>query len=205
MKLYASCSACPASLTCRSEPLRWSYGCHRCGSKWLATRYKSGGPKKATIFRQAHRCGDKGLTWNNKRECPVCLRRTGNSNKAFHYSTVTDTRAYHPKRNTAEFAPGSFYARTDVPNLLIFGEIIESTYAEDRRLMKESPHIRLVRAYSVACSEGEMGNEHVPAMIAIPEGVFEFAKSKEWVVTEGDFFVFKKVYGTGYKYMKRPE
>lgn len=59
----------------------------------------------------------------------------------------------------------------------IFGEVIVSQFAEDRDLMARTPNRRLVRAFSEACPEGEVGTVHVASIwkVLTPE---EFAQAK---------------------------
>lgn len=86
--------------------------------------------------------------------------------------------------------PGAHYMRIYDEGLIIFGEVIESDYEEDRELMARSPELRLVRAFSVACPDGELGSEHVCTMLPVPPEVFEFAKSENWNVRQLDLLPF---------------
>jgi len=63
---------------------------------------------------------------------------------------------------------------------LIFGKIIESEYDEDKQSLAASPHLRLVRAYSVACVEGEVGTQFACNLLPIPRYIFDLAKDRKW-------------------------
>jgi len=76
---------------------------------------------------------------------------------------------------------GHFYM-TSEQSLVIFGEIIDSEYEEDRALMAANQHVRLVRAYSVVCPEGEMGNVRVMSLAPISKDDFQNAKDCDWLV-----------------------
>jgi len=66
-------------------------------------------------------------------------------------------------------------------DLIIFGEIIESEYREDRELLRHRPELRLTRNYSIACPEGELGTIYVVDIYGtISKASFEIARSKGW-------------------------
>jgi len=65
---------------------------------------------------------------------------------------------------------------------LIFGEIIESEYEEDREMMAQSPWLRLVRAWSEVYPPGELGHEFVSTLLPISNEAFEEAKARQWKV-----------------------
>lgn len=50
--------------------------------------------------------------------------------------------------------------------ILIYGEIVEPAYSEDRVLFEQPhmKHVRLARCYSVVEPDGEFGNVHVATM-----------------------------------------
>jgi len=68
-------------------------------------------------------------------------------------------------------------------DLTIYGEIIESPYKEDQELLTrpENRNIRLVRAYSIACPDGEIGTEHVANFaLRISKDDLEWAREHNW-------------------------
>lgn len=77
------------------------------------------------------------------------------------------------------------------PMVTIFGEIIESEYAEDRALARREPWSKLVRAYSTMCPEGELGMCFLANMLPISKLGFEKAKADGWDLTRDQ--VLKKV------------
>lgn len=84
-----------------------------------------------------------------------------------------------------EIIPGCYFIRLiDFGGpLVIFGEVIESPYEEDRELYKE-PHMkgyRLTRCFSVVCPEGELGDTHVSTMHSLlSKEQFEKARAAHW-------------------------
>jgi len=97
---------------------------------------------------------------------------------------VIQTYERMPKFLLEGLKPGHFYV-TESCGLVIFGEITESPYEEDRALMKGNPHLREVRGYSVACVEGELGTACVSHMAPISKAAFEQAKKLNWEVQPG--------------------
>jgi len=77
----------------------------------------------------------------------------------------------------AAIAPGDCFV-TDcggVEGFLIFGEVLEG-YTEPHLR-----HYRFCRCFSVACTEGEVGDVHVSAILCvIARGVFELARQHGW-------------------------
>ena len=76
----------------------------------------------------------------------------------------------------AALVPGQHFVVFTDYSFLIFGEIIESEYDEDRHSLAASPHLRLTRAYSVACEDGEVGTHFACNLFPIPESMFDLAK-----------------------------
>jgi len=72
-----------------------------------------------------------------------------------------------------------FMMPTDL-GFCIFGEIIESEYDEDRKALSAEPHLRFVRAYSVACVEGELGTQFASNLLPISNAMFTDAKDRKW-------------------------
>lgn len=70
-----------------------------------------------------------------------------------------------------------------IPGVMIFCEIIELKYEEDRERFR-SPHMRNIRpcrCYSELCIEGEYGSVHVAtALVQISREQFEKARANDW-------------------------
>lgn len=65
--------------------------------------------------------------------------------------------------------------------LVVFGKITESECEEDRLALLSTPHLRMVRAFSVACPRGELGHAFVGDMHPISKWHFEKCKEEGWV------------------------
>lgn len=64
--------------------------------------------------------------------------------------------------------------------IMVFGEVVESQYEEDREsyARPHMKHFRLTKSFSVLCSEGEFGDVHVSTIDSvITKGMFEAARN----------------------------
>lgn len=63
----------------------------------------------------------------------------------------------------------------------IYGEVIESEYAEDRAMLSQRPELRLCRCYSPLCVEGEIGTIFIATMsVKLSREQFDKAKTAGW-------------------------
>lgn len=81
------------------------------------------------------------------------------------------------------FAPGvkavsAFQEGGEV--FVVFHEIVESEYEEDRALMAREPWLRLVNSRSVLCPEGELGTVWVHMLRPISDELFALAETMGW-------------------------
>jgi len=68
-------------------------------------------------------------------------------------------------------------------DLTIYGEIIESPYKEDQKLLArpENRYLRFVRAFSKVCPDGEISTEHVANFaLRISKDDVEWAREHNW-------------------------
>ena len=72
------------------------------------------------------------------------------------------------------------YVQDSGYGFLIFGEAKVSEHEEDREMDAEQPWYQLVRAYSSACPDGELGTTPVCDMTPISDEMFENAKAAGW-------------------------
>lgn len=81
-----------------------------------------------------------------------------------------------------EIKPGDLYMENTEYGFQIFGKILKSE-GEGSKFYQE-PHMknyRLVKAFSVACPEGEMGDVHVSSITRkLSQWEFELAKDFKW-------------------------
>lgn len=87
-----------------------------------------------------------------------------------------------PPEKLAMLEPGCCFVR-NIPEIsvLIFGEILDAD--ED---LAHAPHLRMARAYSVACPEGELGSLYVSTLTPLPREFFERARDRGWRVSTHD-------------------
>jgi disulfide oxidoreductase YuzD len=88
------------------------------------------------------------------------------------------------------FVPGTKYAKiNEEADLIIYGEILDPlSMVEDeeeleyiKELYESSPERRFVKAYSVACEEGELGDEWPQTIhFILTEEDFQLAKAMRW-------------------------
>jgi hypothetical protein len=113
------------------------------------------------------------------------------------FATIEEMVAYMDKNNREaddrilpwqrEFKAGDCFLRVTDDGwgepLVIFGEIYESPYAEDREHLAE-PHMankRLAKCYSVMCEDGESGSIHISTMhLKLTKEEFEEARARGW-------------------------
>jgi hypothetical protein len=76
--------------------------------------------------------------------------------------------------------PGQHFLIPTDHGFCIFGEIIESEYDEDKKSLAAAPHLRLIRAFSVACEKGEVGTQFACNLLPIPKYLFDLAKDRKW-------------------------
>jgi hypothetical protein len=81
-----------------------------------------------------------------------------------------------------EWKPGDHYICRAPDGLTIYGVIEKSPYPEDWPVEESmAKHgIYVVRAWSIACPDGEMGTEHVRNMVKVTEETFLWAQEHDW-------------------------
>ena len=75
--------------------------------------------------------------------------------------------------------PGEYFMRQGPPGITIYGEMLKDP--KELKRDEYTENYRFCRAYSVACSEGELGDVHVSTIerIISPEE-FQTAKRRGW-------------------------
>ena len=73
LKIYRTCTSCPAALVCRAADVHYSSVCPRCKKPWLVLLpYKDSPGVYVVIFSPNMQCGDANLDWKCERSCPSC-------------------------------------------------------------------------------------------------------------------------------------
>jgi len=80
----------------------------------------------------------------------------------------------------AVIGPGDCFVTDSLDGLLVFGEVLEA-YTEPHLR-----HYRFCRCYSVACSEGELGDVHVSTVLCrVSRAFFEAMRQAGWQMEAG--------------------
>jgi len=78
---------------------------------------------------------------------------------------------------------GDRYVRIEEDGFPIFGIVQVPADSDDQVLLEMNPEVRLVRAFSQGCPEGEFGTENVGIMIPISEDIFIECLENGWEPT----------------------